>query len=181
MQKYFLYTIAVFLLAGCQATEDLTSITEEGSIPDQVSFDATMTTTRGGIPLSRITYGRMEKYSSQKMLKFLDGVEIISYDSGLRSSTTLADEASLNELTNEFELQKNVIVSTRTGLQIFADRLVWNEDAEWIHSDGFVRVITAESDTINGQGFESDASFENWVIKKPSGVTNTKRKADDKN
>jgi len=35
----------------------------------------------------------------------------------------------------------------------------------------FVTFIT-ESDTLTGIGFESDSDLKNWIIEKPSGVTN---------
>jgi len=179
MKYLFLLALFVFV-AGCETTEDLSSSANKAEeAPDQISFDATMTTTRNGLLTSKIRYHRMEKFSSRRILKFLDGVEIISYDSGTEKSTTQAQEATLDQVSGDFELRKNVMVRTVDGLQLFAESLTWNEEEKSVHSDDFVTVVTAEMDTLNGTGFESETTFGNWVIKKPSGVSQKKLSLDD--
>lgn len=180
--KHLFLIALVISIAGCERTEDLSSSaskTEEA--PDQISFDATMTTTTKGLLTSKIIYHRMEKFSSQRILKFLDGVEVTSYDAGKESSTARAEEATLDQASGDFELHGNVRVQTVDSLQVFSETLVWNDEEKKVRSDDFVTVVTAEMDTINGTGFESETTFGNWVIKKPSGVSQKKFTVDNDN
>ena len=170
---YFIFLMC--LLVCCQSNQDIaTNEANISDIPDQVSFHATLTTTHNGELASRIKYGRMERFSSKKIIKFHDGVEINRYDAGVLKFEIRAEQATLNEVNDNLELVGKVVVKTHDGIEVFAEKLLWDEKQDIVTSDVFVTVITAEQDTINGTGFESGNAFKNWVIKEPSGVTQKK-------
>ena len=141
-------------------------------IPDQEGWDATLTTTRDGMTTSKITYVHMQNYSKKQLIRFLQGVNIELYDSnGERTSTIHAEEAELDQRSKRIDMSGNVRVQAEDGLILRTEKLTWTELEAKILSDEFVTVVTAENDTINGVGFESDKLLKSWVIKKPWGVT----------
>lgn len=109
------------------------------------------------------------------MTKFTGGVEVNFYDSsGVHVSKVLADNAILRENTDTIELEGHVRVFSDDGVQLFTSKLHCNQKRNKVFSDQRVMVVTAERDTINGEGFESEKSLKNWVIRKPWGVTQKK-------
>ena len=167
--------LLIFLNFACQSSQDFTSNNQDFSdIPDQESFDATLTTTRNGELSTVIHYGEMKKFSNKKLVHFLNGVNIEIYEDGKLVSNINSKSAVLNENSKEFELKENVRVKSNDGISMFTERLLWNENKNKVTSNTFVTVITAENDTINGTGFESEKSFKKWLILKPYGVTQKK-------
>lgn len=170
----FIGFIALFLIA-CQA--DPSSNLQEDSdhdTPDQISFDATLTTTSKGNLDTRIHYKRMESYSRKKEFYFMDGVRFEFYENGSLTSTIESKEACLQERQNHVEFKKDVHVTSRDGISLFGEQLLWDEVSGQMTSDSFVTIITAGADTIHGTGFESEKSFKSWLLRKPYGVTQQK-------
>ncbi len=144
-------------------------------IPDQESWNASLTTTNMGVVTSRINYVHMQKFSKRRQAKFLDGVEIELFDSqGSPTSRVYADEAAFEEGHRDLTMIGNVRVQSKDGFRLITEKLIWSDFNNKIASDEFVTVITAEGDTINGVGFESDKFLKNWSIKKPWGATQSK-------
>lgn len=180
MTKGILLAIMFFSFIGCQTPGELPATSPRSDdVPDQISYNASMTLSENGVVSSKISYGRMEQYSNRKILKFFDGVNIVTYDAGERSVELEAGEATLNEISGDFELTVDVEAQSHDGMTLSSQKLVWNEKNHNVRSDVFVTVVTAEKDTINGTGFESEPSFANWMILKPSGVSQKKLSFDE--
>jgi LPS export ABC transporter protein LptC len=175
VQKIVFLLIAALILA-CQGKQELASNPPDLSeIPDQESWNATLVSTSQGKTTSKIHYGYMQRFSKKKLVKMTQGVEIELCDArGVRASQARADEAVLNEANNNVDLTGNVVVTSNNGFNLNTDKLTWNDRQGKFFSDEFVRVITAERDTLYGIGFESAVGLENWSIKKPYGVTQRK-------
>lgn len=167
--------ICLLIIAGissCDSEGKLNSSADTVSTaPDQVGFDATLTVTNTGEPIYRIRYKRMEKYSNRREVKFMDGVVMEFFDKGQPSSRVLSKEARLNESTNDIEFSGNVRSHSEGGIQLYTERLAWHDSRGQLTSDVYVTVITADKDTINGTGFESEKSFKAWSVREPSGVS----------
>lgn len=178
MRLPFAYSffVLVALLAACTTQEDVTTNTVEVSgVPDQEGWNSTMTTTSRGQIRARITYEHMERYSNKKLTEFDQGVEVELYDrQGRRTSRVLAERATLRDESNDVELMDHVTVKSEEGLTLFTEKLYWNEEEGQIYSEDFVTIVTAEGDTVYGYGFESEQTLENWVIRKPRGVSKKK-------
>jgi LPS export ABC transporter protein LptC len=165
---------------ACTKQEELT--TNEANlddIPDQESWNAALTTTNHGVVTSIINYGYMQKFTKKRSSNFLEGVEIELYNSdGERTSILHAQEAELHESERQFEMIGNVVARSEDGFTLRTERLTWEDFHETISSKEVVQVITADGDTINGVGFNSDKFFKNWTIKKPWGTTQKKLNLD---
>jgi LPS export ABC transporter protein LptC len=162
-----------FLVMACQSQNEVTSNLEDLSdVPDQEGWQSTLTSTRSGVVTAIIKYEHMEKYSKKKVIKFNQGVTIDFFDaSGVHTSEVYSDSAVLYENTNDVDLIGNVVFRSDSGLTLHTGKLRWEQNSGKILSEEFVTVATAENDTIHGMGFESDQSMNNWVVKKPWGVT----------
>lgn len=169
--------IALFSWA-CHSEEEVTSNSPNFSeIADQEGWESTLIATKNGKTTAIIKYEHMEKFSTKKLVKFEQGVEIDFYDAKQsHTSKVYSQKAVLNETNNNVELMGNVVVISDEGVNLRTEKLCWYESNGRISSDEFVMVTTAENDTIYGFGFESDRALKKWIIKKPWGVTQKKLK-----
>ncbi len=172
-----MFMFLVASVSSCDSEGKLNSSSGAASTaPDQVGFDATLTVTNRGEPTYRIRYKRMERYSSRQEVIFLGGVEMEFFEQGQRSSTVLTKEARLNERNNDIEFKGDVRAHSEGGIELYSESLLWHDSRGELTSDAFVTVITADRDTINGTGFESEKSFRAWSVREPSGVSQQKIK-----
>ncbi|MFQ5603943.1 MAG: LPS export ABC transporter periplasmic protein LptC [bacterium] len=174
-KNWILFAFLAVALA-CQSKQELTSNQQaKVEIPDQEGWNAVLTSTSEGKITSKIKYTHMQRFSNKRVTQFDQGVEIELYDEkGILSSIVFAEKAELIEVSKHIKLSENVRVQSLNGFLLTTSRLQWNEITNMIMSDEFVTVVTAENDTINGVGFESDKALHNWVIKNPHGVTKQK-------
>ena len=76
----------------------------------------------------------------------------------------------LNEDKNIWEARGNVVGrNKKDGETIRTEYLVWNQKDGTIYSDKKVQVTTPD-DIIYGEGFKSDDQFNDWQVKKVTGV-----------
>ncbi|NIR51831.1 LPS export ABC transporter periplasmic protein LptC [candidate division KSB1 bacterium] len=168
-----LLVLFFLFLCSCHSEQELTSTPPElGDVPDQESWNSTLTMTNNGMVSSRIEFERMQRFSRKKIAEFSGVVEIDFFDkSGKHISYVRSDKALLHEITRRIELTGSVLVRAEDGLRLQTEKLVWDESRNKLLSDEYIKVVTAERDTIHGIGFESDKNLRNWTIKKPWGVT----------
>ncbi|MHC1706893.1 MAG: LPS export ABC transporter periplasmic protein LptC [Bacteroidales bacterium] len=118
-----------------------------------------------------MTSPELNRYEgSNPYTEFPKGVKVIFYDKNLREKSILTClYARINEKTKIMEARNKVeIVSRQKQEKLNTERLIWDERKAKIYSNEFVKVTTRDK-VLYGQGFESDQSFDNWVIKKPTG------------
>lgn len=169
-----LLIISIFLSVACQSDHDVASNQQDAlDKADQISYNAKLISTVRGKLSSVIIYKRMERYSKKKYVYFYDGVDISLYEEGNFVSKIKSDSAELDERSETMIFNGNVSVKSEDGISLTTSKLKWQEDEARVTSDAFVTVVTAENDTINGAGFESEKSFKKWLIHKPYGVTQT--------
>jgi LPS export ABC transporter protein LptC len=86
-------------------------------------------------------------------------------DEGEPYSSLVADRGTVDQRTNDLEARGNVRVTTRNGVTMETDSLRYVNRTGKIHSDGFVRV-TRRGDVLTGYGFESDATLEQFRLRR---------------
>jgi len=174
--KKSLAALALSLLVACQSQQESTrSDPEDIRLPDQEGWNSTVISTDRGRISAKIQYGHMRQYSKRQMVYFDQGVTVDFFNpEGQHTSRATAERGALNEATNDVEALGHVVVASDSGITLFTEAIRWDHTQQRILSDMFVTVTTAEHDTLYGVGFESDQSLANWVIKKPTGVTEKK-------
>ena len=172
--KIFSCLLLVFILA-CKTDDQQAVNPAPGDLPDQQGWNSRMTATVNGRVSAVIQYGHMQRYSDQRVAKFDGGVEVDFYNAqGQHTSNVKSLRGVLYEPSNDVEALDNVVVVSDSGITLRTERLRWDQQRQKIVTNDFVRITTAERDTLYGHGFESDQSLKNWSILRPSGVTEKK-------
>ena len=81
-----------------------------------------------------------------------------------------ADTGSIDDKRRLFTATGNVFVASDSGMTLTTSVLYWDEHQESIFTDQSI-ILTTDSDTLYGVGFESDANLEHWTITQPTGVS----------
>jgi LPS export ABC transporter protein LptC len=119
----------------------------------------------------------LNKYGGPKpFLEFPKGFRVVIYDTSMRiESTITSDYGRKDETTRIMEARGNVVVRNELrNQQLNTEKLTWDENRHLIFSNVKVKITTPDK-TIYGQGLESDESFSNYTIEKPSGQMMVKK------
>jgi len=102
--------------------------------------------------------------------EFPKGVQFVQYDEEQNiTSTITADYAKQFLKEGKLEAKNNVVVTNLKGDTLKTELLIWEEKAEKIYTDEFVKVIS-NNRVINGYGLTSDQNMQNWTIRKVTGT-----------
>jgi len=112
--------------------------------------------------------------------EFTEGFHVTFFDSLMnKKSELMADYGVSYEKRKMMEARSNVIViNHEKNERLNTEHMVWDQDKKKIFSDVFVKITTPGDVLFGEQGFESDESFNNWVIHKPSGEFEIKEDSD---
>ncbi|MCB9497620.1 MAG: LPS export ABC transporter periplasmic protein LptC [Fibrobacteria bacterium] len=92
-------------------------------------------------------------------------VNLESYDSkGRISAHVVSDSGAMDRNMRFFRAWGHVIASNKGGMELRADSIVFDKDADRIHTASRVRVKTESGDVLTGRGFRSDAHLNHWEI-----------------
>ncbi len=101
--------------------------------------------------------------------EFPEGMELVKYDANHQITSTLSANYAKEFIKDQkWEAKNNVIATNAQGDTLKTEHLIWDEKAEKIHTEEFVKIIR-ENQIITGIGFVSDPSIQNWKILKPQG------------
>lgn len=102
--------------------------------------------------------------------EFPKGFTVEFYNRQKQITTTLsAMYGIMYERKSLMEARSNVILhNTLSNEKLFTEKLTWDQRKELIFTDVFVKIMT-ESETIYGDGLESDQNFDNYTIRNPRG------------
>lgn len=156
--------ILIFISCGEEKIKPVVDSTiTENEIPSQESWNSKILFTEDG-KLKAILYSKhLRKFDDSKEI-FLEGVKIDFYeDDGKKTSTLTSKRGRVDEsLKNMFAIDSVVAVSD-SGVTLRTEELMWNNQKRKITTDKFVTIISPDEE-IQGYGFESDQSLDNYVI-----------------
>ncbi|MCF7824615.1 MAG: LPS export ABC transporter periplasmic protein LptC [Candidatus Marinimicrobia bacterium] len=110
-------------------------------------------------------------YDDPREILFIGDVQLDFFnEEGKHSSTMSADTGRIDDKRHLFTATGSVFVVSDSGMTLATSILYWNESKEAIFTDQPI-VLTTESDTLFGIGFESNSNLTNWTITQPTGVT----------
>jgi len=175
MIKEKLFSILVLLCLGCRSQEQQTVTPPNYDGPDQEGWNSRITVTSNGRTSAVLQYAHMEKFSKRQETKFDGGIVVDFYNTaGQHTSNLVSERGVLYEETNDVEALINVVVKSDSGATVLTQRLRWDNARQKILSNDFVTIITAQNDTLHGQGFVSDQNLKIWSMRRPSGVSQKK-------
>ncbi len=113
----------------------------------------------------------MAHFASRDAYDLSDSVIIDFYDElGNHSSTLTSDFSTVSQPNNIMVAFENVVVVSDSGVTLITEELNWDNEQHIVYTDKFVTFVT-ETDTLFGQGFESDRSLKNYKIHNPTGIS----------
>ncbi len=144
----------------------------EQRIPDQETFGFDVLLSESGNIFARVTAGHMVFYKEEDTYLLGGNVQTDLFNTeGSHTSVIYSDSAEVNRDGSRLAARKNVIAKSDSGITMATDVLYWDNTTREIFTDAFVTIVS-DHDTLQGMGFISDATLENWKIKKPQGITN---------
>ncbi len=173
-------TFAVILLAlsSCQndpkKLEKVSKLNANLGIEKATEVDINYTDS--GFLKAKITAPLMERYP-QKVEPYMEmkkGVKGYFYNrNGIAESTLSADYAISYENRKLIEIRHRVLVKNNRGEQLETEKLMWDQRAEKIYTDQFIKIKTPD-EILYGHGFESNQNFTRYRIKNLKGRVSVK-------
>lgn len=110
---------------------------------------------------------------------FENGIHLERFDSLTNVDAYIdADTAYYYDKDKLWELRSNVKIENVKGEKFTTNLLFWNQVTEKIYSDAFITIYSGDQ-VLSGYGFESDQRFEDYDIKRTSGVFYIENKEED--
>lgn len=173
--KYFLLIIsflAIFNRCSDEAIKpEVDNSLGEKEIPTQESWNAEIYFTEDGNLRAIVFADHLQKFENKKVT-LLEGVKIDFYNEDKEKTSTLTSKkGKVDDNTRDMFAIDSVVAVSQEGTTLLTDELNWKNNTQKITTDKFV-TFTTKTERIEGFGFESDQSLENYVIYKIIYLTN---------
>ena len=97
-------------------------------------------------------------------------IRLVYFENPKDTSNLSSDEGNLNRTTNDMILEKNVVVKSSNGRELYTEKLLWDSKKEELSTDQPVKILYPNGEVIRGSGMRSDGTLTKIVIYKPVGV-----------
>ena len=92
-------------------------------------------------------------------------VDLVAFDhKGNTTAHVTADSGAMDRNMRFFRAWGRVVASNKGGMELRADSILFDKEADRIHTASRVRVKTESGDVLTGRGFRSDAYLNRWEI-----------------
>ena len=176
MSRAILCALVAIGLGACEEKVRPTVLPDmdSRSLPEQESWNSTVTISDSGIVKAVIVAGYIRVYNAPRRTLLSEGVVVDFYDETQKKTSVLtSSEAKVDDLTNNLEAWGDVVVVSQTdSTTLRTERLFWDNKRRLIHTPEFVRIVS-ETEKIQGTGFEAEENLRNYRIFKVSGETQT--------
>lgn len=171
MKKFLVLSALFFIFVGCSKYSDDEEVKSSRQYPDQESWSSEITLTKDGQKRALVKAGHLTKYNNMAYISMDQNIDVDFFnDKQQHLSHLKSKEANVYENTNDLYARGNVVVVSDSGVTLYTEELQWSHQRERIISNVFVTFVVNQ-DTLTGIGFESNPDLKNWIIWKPSGVT----------
>ena len=172
-------TIAIFVvvmsfsfIACGDKTESVIIEGERHEIPSLKEYDIITIISDSGITRYRLTSQELLVYdkASEPHSIFPQGVYLERFDQNYNIDAHLtANRAKYFEQKALWQLNDSVKIVNLEGEIFETDELFWNQNEGRIYTEQFMK-ITQSDKIITGDGFESNETMTQYVIKRPKGI-----------
>lgn len=139
--------------------------------PDQESWNSEIYIDTDGRRAIVARADHLAQFNETNEIELTGNVKLDFFNEvGEHVSYLTADTGLVHQNRKWLEARNQVVVVSDSGLTLKTDQLMWYESKNRIQTERPITLTTA-LDTLYGIGFESDANLENWIIRKPTGVT----------
>ena len=89
---------------------------------------------------------------------------------GKQTSVLTSDSGNVDEVTNNLDARKNVLVVSSDSSRMTTEQLFWDNQRQLIYTPEYVQIKTVK-ENMQGHGFESDPSLKHYRVFKVTGQT----------
>ena len=170
--------IASMLFSCTNDSKEVRDFLAEKNLPIGVAKNAFHVYKDSGQVTSKLITPQLNDFSNRKAHpynEFPKGVKIINFENDGRDSVTIIGDYALTySKTSISELRENVIVINHTEKsRLETDQLFWDQKNQYFFSEKRF-ILSTETDTIRGVGFESREDLAKLISKNITGdiITN---------
>lgn len=159
--------LALFMLAGCTGERvkpviDPNLVVQE--LPTQESWNSKVVFTDSGYTKAILYTGHLRVFSKSMETLMDSGVKVDFYNTMENVSTVLTSKRGrVDDANRDLYAIDSVVAVSDSGVTVTTEELMWRNKDRKIVSDKFVTIISPK-EKIQGYGFESDQSLQNYVI-----------------
>jgi len=161
------------MLTACKPDmQTISAYTYKDTLPDLVAHNIEYTRSDSGLVKVVLTAPLLHQYEGDEpYFEFPAGFKVLFYDSSMKASSVMTANYGIGyDYKKIMEAENNVvIINYEKNEELNTERLVWDQKLKRIFSDTIVKITTNE-EILYGKGLESDESFNNYEIIKPSGT-----------
>jgi LPS export ABC transporter protein LptC len=171
--SFVLYIAGAILLFSCKTDmEMVNAFADQERVPSVTAQNIEIVYTEVGQIKLKIIAPKTQYYqfAEEPYTEFPLGITVYTFNDSLGIETQLtAKFAVYYEKKKLWNARHNVVAMNRKGEILNTEQLFWDEEKKTIYSNDMVKITTTDG-VIFGEGFDSDENFDNWVIKKTSGI-----------
>ncbi len=171
MVRLVLYIFTLLFALSCSNSEEQLK-PFKGSVDGgpELSKDVEIIYSDSAIVKAKVNAETVKRFKGENAYTEMpDGIIALFYDpTGTTNAKLSANYAIRKEKEKEMEAIGKVVVVNEEGDTLTTERLVWDEMGKRIFTDKFVTIKT-KTETIYGEGLESNQDFSKYRILKPTG------------
>lgn len=165
---------AGLVLSSCdeEKHETIAISADPETFPTMKTLNVKTTITDSGYTRYRITapIWLMFEEARKPRWEFPKGIYLVKFDNKLKEDGYFtADTALYYSGKRIWQFDRNVRMKNTSGDRFVTQQLFWDQSQRKLYSDSFIHIERADR-TIEGYGFESDESMNEYTIRKPSGI-----------
>ena len=151
----------------------MSPMNKEINDPTTSSIDVAWNYSKNGNTSIKLNAPKMLLFEGKEAYtEFPEGVLVYSYEhNGNKDASLRADYAIQIPKEQLMKARGNVVLKNAKGEVLETEFLIWDEEKEKIFTEELVK-ITQGTQTIIGEGFESDIYFSDYYIKNTRGIIN---------
>ena len=155
------------ILVGCDDEKVKPSINtalKVEEMPAQESWNSKVFFTDSGKTKAVLHAGHLRMFTGSRETLLDSNVKVEFFNDLETVSTTLTSKrGKVDEVTSNLYAIDSVVAVNDSGVTLITQELMWRNDDRKILSEKFVTILTSV-EKIEGYGFESDQSLDNYVI-----------------
>ena len=172
--KSIVVLLGLAMLFSCKTKPvEMEALSKELNEPTVSTTDIAWFYTKNGKASFKLNSPEMFRYDVEEAyLEFPKGIELESFEPQGNKDAYLRSDYAIQYLKDKLiEAKGNVLLQNINGDKLETEYLIWDEVKELIYTEEFVK-ITKNGQVIRGEGFESDIYFNEYTLKKSSGIIN---------
>lgn len=164
---------AAILFSGCvNDIEKIKAFSPSEILPVLHAEDFETTYTDSGMVRFYLKTPELKRFETDgaPFVEFPQGILLIKYNARMEMISSISARYAKQFVKEKrWEAKNDVVAINSMGDTLQTEHLIWDEQAKRIYNDEYVKVIRPDQ-IMTGIGFESDASLQNWRIRKPRGT-----------